>query len=127
MYSESISELEVNRDVAELLFQLFQRSIVVPLCFAKAAHVVIQTDVRLTTTAYDCFPMTDLAEKRSCPEIAARAMDVNTLAVEIESHRRSPFVNEERSRSKRADAGSSVGSWRTSLPANARARREGVS
>jgi hypothetical protein len=86
MYSESISELDVNPNVAKLLFQSFQRSIHLPLSFTKATQVIVQTDVRLAATAHDCFTVANLAEKRSCPEITAGARDVNTLAVEIDCH-----------------------------------------
>ena len=86
MYSESISEFYVDREVAYLRFQFFQCPIHLPLSFAEAAQMVIQADVCLASTAHDCFAVTNLTEKRARPEIAARAVNVNPFTVEIYCH-----------------------------------------
>jgi len=91
MYSESISELDLDRNIAELRFQFFQRFVHLSLSLAKTAQVIVQPNVRLAATAHDCFTVANLPDKWSCPEIAARAMDVNALAVEIECHFDTPF------------------------------------
>jgi hypothetical protein len=92
-----------------LLFQFFQSFVHLPLSFAKASQMVIQADVRLATTTHDGFTVTNLAEKWPCPEIAAWAMDVNVLTVEIKCHFGLPFwtAGMTRMRSNNLSAGSS--------------------
>jgi len=58
------------------------------------------------STAHDRFAVTDLAEKRARPEIAARAVNVNSFAVEIDYHGVIPLIHA---------AYSSDWSWLTAL------------
>jgi hypothetical protein len=81
-----MSETNVDGYIAKLRFEFFQSLIQLALRFAKTDQVIVQANVRLATSTHDCFTVTNLAQKRSCPEIAAWAKDVNALSVEIDRH-----------------------------------------
>jgi hypothetical protein len=76
-----------------LRFQFLQRSIQLSLRFAEASQMVIQADVCFASTAHDCFAVTNLAQKRSRPKMAARAVNVNSFSVEIDCHRVTPLIH----------------------------------
>jgi hypothetical protein len=86
IYSESISEVYFDCHTAELVFEFVQGSVYLALRFAKATQMIIQSDVRLTTAANNCVTMANLPQEWSCPKIAAWAMDINALSVEIDCH-----------------------------------------
>ena len=93
---ENVGVHNLASEIAKCRRQAVERCGDAAIRFAKRRHVIDELDVALATATHDYVAKSDLPQEHSRRKVAARALDFNSLAVEVEHSVYSAWSTESR-------------------------------